>query len=70
MQKMDDLVKLIEENKTYSNELNTEVLPVSVVRQIVEKMYDSTFNATLYTIQNAVKEVNESIKSIAEGDGE
>lgn len=70
MQKMDDLVKLIEESKVYSNELKTEVLPVSVVRQVLEKVYESQFNIALANIQNAVKEVNESIKSIAEGDGE
>lgn len=67
---MADLVKLIEENKTYSNELQTEVLPVSVVRQIVEELHNTEFNRALNTIQEAVKEVNLSIKSIAEGDDE
>lgn len=67
---MVDLVKLIEENKTYSNELQTEVLPVSVVRQIVEELHNTEFNRALNTIQEAVKEVNQSIKSIAEGDDE
>ena len=67
---MADLVKLIEENKTYSNELQTEVLPVSVVRQIIEELHDTEFNRALNTIQEAVKEVNQSIKSIAEGDDE
>ena len=66
---MADLVKLIEENKTYSNELQTEVLPVSVVRQIIEELHNTEFNRALNTIQEAVKEVNQSIKSIAEGDG-
>jgi len=67
---MDDLVKLIEDNKVYSNELKTEVLPLSTVRQIVEKIYESQFNTALASIQNAVKEVNDSIRSIAEGDDE
>ena len=67
---MADLVKLIEENKTYSNELQTEVLPVSVVRQIVEELHNTEFNRALNSIQEAVKEVNQSIKSIAEGDDE
>ena len=67
---MDDLVKLVKENKVYSNELKTEVLPISVVRTLMEKMYESQFNVALNSIQNAVKEVNESIKSIAEGDDE
>ena len=67
---MADLVKLIEENKTYSNELQTEVLPVSVVRQIIEELHNTEFNRALNTIQEAVKEVNQSIKSIAEGDDE
>lgn len=67
---MDNLVELIEKNKFYSNELQTEVLPVSVVRTLMEKMYENQFNIALNNIQNAVKEVNESIKSIAEGDDE
>lgn len=67
---MADLVKLIEENKTYSNELQTEVLPVSVVRQIIEELHNTEFNRALNSIQQAVKEVNQSIKSIAEGDDE
>jgi len=67
---MDNLVELIEKNKFYSNELQTEVLPVSVVRILMEKMYENQFNIALNNIQNAVKEVNESIKSIAEGDDE
>ena len=67
---MADLVKLIEENKTYSNELQTEVLPVSVVKQIIEELHNTEFNRALNSIQEAVKEVNQSIKSIAEGDDE
>ena len=67
---MADLVKLIEENKTYSNELQTEVLPVSVVKQIIEELHNTQFNRALNSIQQAVKEVNQSIKSIAEGDDE
>jgi hypothetical protein len=67
---MADLVKLIEENKTYSNELQTEVLPVSVVKQIIEELHNTEFNRALNSIQQAVKEVNQSIKSIAEGDDE
>ena len=67
---MADLVKLIEDNKTYSNELQTEVLPVSVVKQIIEELHNTEFNRALNTIQEAVKEVNQSIKSIAEGDDE
>ena len=67
---MDNLVELIEKNKFYSNELQTEVLPVSVVRTLMEKMYENQFNTALNNIQNAVKEVNQSIKSIAEGDDE
>ena len=55
---MADLVKLIEENKTYSNELQTEVLPVSVVRQIIEELHNTEFNRALNSIQQAVKEVN------------
>jgi hypothetical protein len=38
---MDDIIKLIEDSKTYSNELKTEVLPVSVVRKIVQELYSS-----------------------------
>ena len=67
---MNNLVELIEKNKFFSNELQTEVLPVSVVRTLMEKMYENQFNIALNNIQNAVKEVNQSIKSIAEGDDE
>jgi len=67
---MDNLAKLIEENKFYSHELKTEALPVSVVRTLMEKMYENQFNVALNNIQNTVKEVNDSIKNIAEGDDE
>jgi len=70
MSQIANIVKLIEDNKVYSNELKTEVLPLSTVRQIVEKIYESQFNTALASIQNAVKEVNDSIRSIAEGDDE
>lgn len=67
---MDNLVKLIEENKTYSNELHTEVLPVSVVREIVQEIYLSQINNTLVEIQSAVNDINKGIRDIAEGDAE
>ena len=67
---MDDIIKLIEDSKTYSNELKTEVLPVSVVRKIVQELYSSQFSQALNTIQDSVSEINNSIRSIAEGDAE
>jgi len=67
---MDDIIKLIEDSKTYSNELKTEVLPVSVVRKIVQEVYNSQFSLALNSIQDSVSEINNSIKSIAEGDVE
>ena len=67
---MDDIVKLIEDSKTYSNELNTEVLPVSVVRKIVQELHSSQFSQALNSIQDSVSEINSSIRSIAEGDVE
>ena len=67
---MDDIIKLIEDSKTYSNELKTEVLPVSVVRKIVQEVYNSQFSLALNSIQDSVSEINNSIRSIAEGDAE
>jgi len=67
---MHNIVKLIEDSKSYSNELKTEVLPVSVVRKIVEELYTDKFNLALSSIQESVSEVNEAIRKIAEGDDE
>ena len=67
---MDNLVKLIEENKTYSNELQTDVLPVSVVREIVQEIYLSQMANTLGTVQEAVTEIKAAVTSMAEGDAE
>jgi len=67
---MHNIVKLIEDSKSYSNELKTEVLPVSVVRKIVEELYTDKFNLALSSIQESVSEVNEAIRKIAEGDAE
>ena len=67
---MHNIVKLIEDSKTYSNELKTEVLPVSVVRKIVEEMYNDKFNLALESIRGSVAEVNDAIKNIAEGEVE
>ena len=67
---MHNIVKLIEDSKSYSNELKTEVLPVSVVRKIVEELYTDKFNLALSSIQESVSEVNEAIRKIAEGDTE
>ena len=67
---MHNIVKLIEDSKTYSNELKTEVLPVSVVRRIVKELYNSQFSLALNSIQDSVSEINSSIRSIAEGDAE
>lgn len=67
---MHNIVKLIEDSKTYSNELKTEVLPVSVVRKIVEEMYNDKFNLALSSIQESVSEVNEAIRKIADGEVE
>ena len=67
---MDDIIKLIEESKSYSKELKTEVLPVSVVRKIVQELYSSQFSQALNSIQDSVSEINSSIRSIAEGDAE
>jgi type II secretory pathway component PulF len=67
---MDNLVKLIEENKTYSNELQTEVLPVSVVREIVQEIYLSQIANTLGTVQEAVTEIKAAVTGMAEGDAE
>ena len=67
---MHNIVKLIEDSKSYSNELKTEVLPVSVVRKIVEELYTDKFNLALNSIQESVSEVNEAIRKIAEGDTE
>ena len=59
---MHNIVKLIEDSKSYSNELQTEVLPVSVVRKIVEELYTDKFNLALSSIQESVSEVNEAIR--------
>mgnify|MGYP001261272123 CR=1 FL=1 len=67
---MHNIVKLIEDSKSFSNELQTEVLPVSVVRKIVEELYTDKFNLALSSIQESVTEVNEAIRKIAEGDAE
>ena len=67
---MDKLVALIEEHKTYSNELQTEVLPVSVVREIVQEIYLSQIANTLGTVQEAVTEIKAAVTGIAEGDDE
>jgi hypothetical protein len=67
---MHNIVKLIEDSKSFSNELQTEVLPVSVVRKIVEELYTDKFNLALSSIQESVSEVNEAIRKIAEGDAE
>lgn len=67
---MDNLVKLIEENKTYSNELQTDVLPVSVVREIVQEIYLSQMANTLGTVQEAVAEIKAAVTGMAEGDAE
>ena len=67
---MHNIVKLIEDSKSFSNELQTEVLPVSVVRKIVEELYTDKFNLALNSIQESVSEVNEAIRKIAEGDTE
>jgi type II secretory pathway component PulF len=67
---MDNLVKLIEENKTYSNELQTDVLPVSVVREIVQEIYLSQMANTLGTVQEAVTEIKAAVTGMAEGDAE
>jgi hypothetical protein len=67
---MHNIVKLIEDSKSFSNELQTEVLPVSVVRKIVEELYTDKFNLALSSIQESVTEVNEAIRKIAEGDTE
>ena len=67
---MDNLVKLIEENKTYSNELQTDVLPVSVVREIVQEIYLSQIANTLGTVQEAVTEIKAAVTGMAEGDTE
>jgi hypothetical protein len=67
---MHNIVKLIEDSKYFSNELQTEVLPVSVVRKIVEELYTDKFNLALSSIQESVSEVNEAIRKIAEGDAE
>jgi len=65
---MDKLVALIEENKSYSNELQTEVLPVSVVREIVQEIYLSQVAKTLGTVQEAVDDIKAAVTGIAEGD--
>ena len=67
---MHNIVKLIEDSKYFSNELQTEVLPVSVDRKIVEELYTDKFNLALSSIQESVTEVNEAIRKIAEGDAE
>ena len=67
---MHNIVKLIEDSKSFSNELQTEVLPVSVVRKIVEELYTDKFNLALSSKQESVTEVNEAIRKIAEGDAE
>ena len=67
---MHNIVKLIEDSKSFSNELQTEVLPVSVVRKIVEELYTDKFNLALSSIQESVTEVNEAIRKIAERDAE
>ena len=67
---MDNLVDIIEKNKTYSNELQTEVLPVSVVREIVQHIYLSRMTETLSTVQEAVTEIKAAVTGIAEGDDE
>lgn len=68
---MNDLVQLIERNKVFVKDLNMEMLPVSVVKEIIIKLQESSLQATLQTITNNVQEINkeiqETVNKIAEG---
>lgn len=68
---MNDLKELIEKNKVYVKELNMEMLPVSVVREIVIKLQESSLENALRTITNNVQEVNKELQNtvnkLAEG---
>lgn len=68
---MNDLVQLIERNKVFVKDLNMEMLPVSIVREIITKLQESSLQATLQTITNNVQEINkeiqETVNKIAEG---
>jgi len=68
---MNDLKDLIEKNKVYVKDLNMEMLPVSVVREIVVKLQESSLENALRTITNQVKEVNKELQNtvnkLAEG---
>lgn len=68
---MNDLVQLIERNKVFVKDLNMEMLPVSVVKEIITKLQESSLHATLQTITNNVQEINkeiqETVNKIAEG---
>lgn len=68
---MNDLVQLIERNKIFVKDLNMEMLPVSVVKEIITKLQESSLQATLQTITNNVQEINkeiqETVNKIAEG---
>lgn len=68
---MNDLVQLIERNKVFVKDLNMEMLPVSVVKEIITKLQESSLQATLQTITNNVQEINkeiqETVNKIAEG---
>lgn len=68
---MNDLKELIEKNKVYVKDLNMEMLPVSVVREIVVKLQESSLENALRTITNQVSEVNKELQNtvnkLAEG---
>tara|TARA_Y100001972_G_C7399012_1_gene207655 strand:- start:190 stop:396 length:207 start_codon:yes stop_codon:yes gene_type:complete len=65
---MHSIIKLIEEHKTFSNELQTEVLPVTVVKKIVEELYNDKFNLALDSLKGSVSDIQASIRKIADGE--
>lgn len=50
---MDELTKLIEENKVFVESLGMEVLPVSVVKEVIGQLYES------YQGNNVIEHIKE-----------
>lgn len=58
---MDELTKLIEENKVFVESLGMEVLPVSVVKEVIGQLYETyQGNSVIEHIKEVKRMINTS----------
>lgn len=63
---MEELFQELENNKVYSEELQTEVIPVEVVYDIITQMMEQHIQSTFNVLTNQLQELTEDFKDIEE----